>query len=91
MCRLTDEQKEKYKEYLSSRDVKLVLNKQMNMLAAVTVLRKICNHPDLVEEEKPADYGNWRRSGKLRWVKGKHFLRVSIFAFESSSVWCRPK
>lgn len=37
---------------------------------AVGILRKICNHPDLLQRTappgvRPADYGNWRRSGKM--------------------------
>eukprot|EP01052_Picozoa_sp_SAG31_P048029 SAG31_NODE_9865_length_1219_cov_1.076786_2_plen_132_part_00 len=36
--------------------------------AAITELRKICNHPDLIDrlaEDRPEDYGAASRSGKL--------------------------
>ena len=36
--------------------------------SAVTILRKICNHPDLIEEQKHMidDFGAVHRSGKLK-------------------------
>ena len=39
-----------------------------NALAGIDILRKICNHPDLLERTKyegTEDYGNPERSGKL--------------------------
>jgi len=39
------------------------------VLTAVSVLRKICNHPDLYDEEAVTEndlrYGEWTRAGKL--------------------------
>lgn len=46
-CRLTEEQREAYKSFLSSRTIRKVLAGRLNMLFAVTTLRKICNHVDI--------------------------------------------
>lgn len=46
-CRLTDEQRAVYKTFLGSRTVKQAIAGRLNLLFAVTVLRKICNHPDI--------------------------------------------
>eukprot|EP00871_Galdieria_phlegrea_P003754 jgi/Galph1/437/GphlegSOOS_G5235.1 len=66
-CRLTSEQRELYQKYLYSRELRKVLEGSLNLLTAVSVLRKICNHPDLYTEEPPEghNYGEWNRAGKL--------------------------
>jgi DNA excision repair protein ERCC-6 len=46
-CRLTSEQREAYKSFLGSRTVRQVLNGTLNLLCAISVLRKICNHVDI--------------------------------------------
>lgn len=100
--RLTPEQRQKYKKFLKSRFIRQVLHGKLNLLYAITALRKICNHCDIslfhndndvdisrgivttdsigrtrkgpktkvfptdeCIDERPEDYGNWRRSGKL--------------------------
>mmetsp|Transcript_4390 Transcript_4390/g.6502 ORF Transcript_4390/g.6502 Transcript_4390/m.6502 type:complete len:460 (+) Transcript_4390:1526-2905(+) len=50
-CRLSDRQKMLYEAYLKSDEMKLVLQGSSQCFRAITVLRKICNHPDLVCEE----------------------------------------
>lgn len=45
--RLTAEQREKYKDFLKSRFVRQVLSGKLNLLYAITALRKICNHADI--------------------------------------------
>merc|ERR1719253_1299547 len=47
-CRLSPKQRSLYEEYLGSNDVMGVMRGSVQLLKAVTVLRKICNHPDLV-------------------------------------------
>ena len=47
-CRLSTKQRSLYEEYLSSDEVLGVMRGSVQLLKAVTVLRKICNHPDLV-------------------------------------------
>ncbi|KAK4525636.1 hypothetical protein GAYE_SCF15G3545 [Galdieria yellowstonensis] len=89
-CKLTKEQRELYKKYLNSRELQRVLQGSLNVLTAVSVLRKICNHPDLYDEEAVTEndlrYGEWTRAGKLvvlnsvleSWWKDKS--RVLIFS-----------
>lgn len=47
-CRLSDRQRAMYSAYLQSDDVMRVIRGSGQLLAAVTMLRKISNHPDLV-------------------------------------------
>ncbi|CAL8284140.1 unnamed protein product [Arctogadus glacialis] len=81
-CRLTEDQRQVYQEFLDSKEVHQMLNGDMKIFAGLIALRKICNHPDLLtggprllknvpedqltEEER---FGYWRRSGKLMVVE----------------------
>ncbi|CAL8256652.1 unnamed protein product [Lota lota] len=81
-CRLTDEQRQVYQNFLDSKEVYQMLNGDMQIFAGLIALRKICNHPDLLtggprmlksipddqltEEER---FGYWKRSGKLMVVE----------------------
>jgi DNA excision repair protein ERCC-6 len=47
-CRLTPKQRSLYTAYLRSDEVMGVMRGSVQLLKAVTVLRKICNHPDLL-------------------------------------------
>lgn len=47
-CRLSNRQRAMYEAFLQSDQVKQVLRGSTQMLGAITMLRKICNHPDLV-------------------------------------------
>jgi SNF2 family DNA or RNA helicase len=40
-----------YRAYLSTREVTEILAGSRNALAGIDVLRKICNHPDLLERQ----------------------------------------
>lgn len=45
-----------------------ILEGSRNALVGIDILRKVCNHPDLLERATQAnqpDYGNPERSGKL--------------------------
>jgi DNA excision repair protein ERCC-6 len=53
-CRLTSPQREAYLRFLTSREVGDVLEGRLAAFRAVGILRKICNHPSLLE---PADVG----------------------------------
>ncbi|KAL1487995.1 hypothetical protein ABEB36_015375 [Hypothenemus hampei] len=75
-CSLTDEQRQLYKEYLMSDQVNCILEKgvkswksdnfvKANILVAITNLRKICNHPDLFENETEDSFGSYKKSGKM--------------------------
>lgn len=67
-CSLTSAQREMYMAYLASKELSEILNGDKGALVGIDILRKICNHPDLLERSKGAslsDYGNPERSGKM--------------------------
>ncbi|KAG7362229.1 SNF2-related protein [Nitzschia inconspicua] len=47
-CRLSDQQREMYEAFLRSDYVRNVVRGSAQLLGAITMLQKICNHPDLV-------------------------------------------
>ena len=47
-CRLSQRQRALYEAYLQSDEVMSILRGSPQLLKLVTILRKICNHPDLV-------------------------------------------
>lgn len=49
-CRLSEEQRELYQEYLDSREVQAILAGNYKVFPGLIMLRKICNHPDLTSE-----------------------------------------
>ncbi|CAM8980702.1 unnamed protein product [Rhodiola kirilowii] len=70
-CSLTDEQRSAYRAFLASSDVEQIFEGNRNSLYGIDVMRKICNHPDLLEREHACnnpDYGNPERSGKMKVV-----------------------
>ncbi|KYQ90628.1 SNF2-related domain-containing protein [Tieghemostelium lacteum] len=74
MCPLTESQEKLYLEFLESNDVQSVLEGKRNLLYGIDVLKKICNHPDILhinpdDEDHPEDYGNMERSAKLKVVQ----------------------
>ncbi|EIE27594.1 hypothetical protein COCSUDRAFT_34894 [Coccomyxa subellipsoidea C-169] len=67
-CSLTTDQRDLYRSYLASDEVQDILNDRRNALAGIDILRKICNHPDLLQRrqwESTEKYGDPVRSGKL--------------------------
>lgn len=70
-CSLTPEQRTVYRAFLASSDVEQIFDGNRNSLYGIDVMRKICNHPDLLEREHAygnPDYGNPVRSGKMKVV-----------------------
>ncbi|GFR43344.1 hypothetical protein Agub_g4266, partial [Astrephomene gubernaculifera] len=68
-CTLLPEQVQLYRAYLASKEVGEILEGSRRALSGIDILRKICNHPDLLERatgQAAEDYGNPCRSGKLR-------------------------
>lgn len=68
-CSLTKDQRSAYRAFLASSEVEQIFDGNRNSLFGIDILRKICNHPDLLEREHSAghpDYGNIERSGKLK-------------------------
>lgn len=88
-CSLSSDQRSLYRAFLASSEVEQIFNGDRNSLYGIDVMRKICNHPDLLEREHAAqnpDYGNPERSGKMKvvaqvlkvWKEQGH--RVLLFA-----------
>ncbi|KAJ5175327.1 DNA repair protein rhp26 [Penicillium canariense] len=72
-CKLTQEQRTIYKRFLESNDMMSIMRGRRNSLFGIDILRKICNHPDLVDRElrsQEPDYGESERSGKMQVLKG---------------------
>ncbi|CAN8241100.1 unnamed protein product [Cochlearia groenlandica] len=70
-CSLTVEQRSTYRAFLASSEVEDIFDGNRNSLYGIDVMRKICNHPDLLEREhahQNPDYGNPERSGKMKVV-----------------------
>ncbi|KAI9763474.1 MAG: hypothetical protein M1840_000488 [Geoglossum simile] len=73
-CKLTKLQQQSYESFLSSDELRSILNGRRQALYGIDILRKICNHPDLVDREmlkKKAGYkyGSGSKSGKMQVVK----------------------
>ncbi|KFP07189.1 DNA excision repair protein ERCC-6 [Calypte anna] len=77
-CRLTEEQRQVYQDFINSKEVYQILNGDMQIFSGLVSLRKICNHPDLfsggpkilkgvpdTEVEEADQFGYWKRSGKM--------------------------
>ncbi|KAK9375872.1 SNF2 family N-terminal domain-containing protein [Lipomyces chichibuensis] len=73
-CKLTKPQRDSYVEFLKSGEMQSIMARKRQVLFGVDVLRKICNHPDLVAREILAKkegykYGSPIKSGKMQVVK----------------------
>ena len=90
-CKLTKPQREAYEKFLSSDDMKSILNGKRQVLYGIDILRKICNHPDLQDHRLLSvkagyNYGSGVKSGKMvivkelldLWKKGGH--KTLLFA-----------
>lgn len=70
--KLTKTQQELYEKFLQSEDLDSILKGKRNVLMGVDILRKICNHPDLVYRDAmmmKKNYGDPSRSGKMQVLK----------------------
>ena len=73
-CKLTPVQRKAYEEFIGSNEMESIFAGKRQVLYGVDILRKICNHPDLVHRElyqkKPGYYyGAEEKSGKMKVVK----------------------
>ncbi|KAI9322570.1 SNF2 family N-terminal domain-containing protein [Dichotomocladium elegans] len=71
-CKLTPSQREAYLQFIHSKDMDAILERRRQVLFGIDVVRKICNHPDLLNIAKSAsdpDYGDPEKSGKLVVVR----------------------
>ncbi|KAI8904392.1 SNF2 family N-terminal domain-containing protein [Gorgonomyces haynaldii] len=67
---LPEKQEQIYEQFLNSGDVRGILDGKRHVLAGIDILRKICNHPDLLEKdefqvESDQVFGAVEKSGKL--------------------------
>ncbi|KAI6349336.1 hypothetical protein MCOR25_010680 [Pyricularia grisea] len=72
-CRLTEAQRQAYEQFLASQAMDQILSGTRKSLFGIDYLRKVCNHPDLVEPSLRNDHHyNWgsaNKSGKMQVVK----------------------
>lgn len=73
-CKLTKLQRDNYEAFLRSEEMTSIMNGKRQALYGIDLLRKICNHPDLVDHKtlskKTAySYGAGNKSGKMQVVK----------------------
>lgn len=71
-CKLTQFQRRKYLEFLHSDELTQIKGGKRHVLYGIDILRKICNHPDLLDRDYIKDtvsYGDPKRSGKMQVVK----------------------
>ncbi|KAI0013597.1 SNF2 family N-terminal domain-containing protein [Xylariaceae sp. FL0662B] len=72
-CKLTRPQRDAYELFLSSDEMSAILNRTRQSLYGIDILRKICNHPDLLEPRLKVKEGyKWgmaNKSGKMQVVK----------------------
>ena len=73
-CKLTKLQRDAYEWFLGSEEMKSIMAGKRQALYGVDILRKICNHPDLVEHRTLSkkvgyQYGSGHKSGKMQVVK----------------------
>ncbi|KAI1085627.1 SNF2 family N-terminal domain-containing protein [Whalleya microplaca] len=72
-CKLTRPQRDAYELFLKSEEMTSILNRTRQSLFGIDILRKICNHPDLLEPRLKVKEGyRWgmaNKSGKMQVVK----------------------
>ena len=73
-CRLSDQQRSMYEAFLRSDYVKKVFGGSAQLLGAITVMRKICNHPDLVSNPDDASMEPFLQNDL--WYSGEERARL---------------
>ncbi|KAI9147969.1 DNA repair protein rhp26 [Paramyrothecium foliicola] len=72
-CKLTEGQRGAYETFIKSEEVSAILSRQRQSLYGIDILRKICNHPDLLDkklgQKAGYDYGSPKLSSKLQLTK----------------------
>lgn len=72
-CKLTQPQRTAYESFLKSDEMAAILARTRQSLYGIDILRKICNHPDLLDtrlKTRPGyKWGSANKSGKMQVVK----------------------
>lgn len=72
-CKLTEGQRGAYETFLKSSEVSAILERRRQSLYGIDILRKICNHPDLLDknlgQKVGYEYGAPKLSAKLQLTK----------------------
>lgn len=90
--KLTKIQQELYESFLQSEDLESILKGKRNVLMGVDILRKICNHPDLVYRDtlmKRKNYGDPAKSGKMQVLK--NLLRLWQSENHKTLLFCQTR
>ena len=90
-CKLSPRQRALYEAYLQNSDVKNVLRGSTQMLGAITMLRKICNHPDLVSGSDKASFESFVANGSVIEQESDPDDDYSSVTDEESLVEERPR
>ncbi|CAO3646467.1 unnamed protein product [Cunninghamella echinulata] len=71
-CKLTPSQRQAYLQFINSKDMDSILERRRQVLFGIDIVRKICNHPDLVDlatSKKNLMFGDPEKSGKMVVVR----------------------
>ncbi|POS84328.1 hypothetical protein EPUL_006809 [Erysiphe pulchra] len=71
--KLTKPQRDAYENFLASKEVLSIINGTRQSLYGIDILKKICNHPDLIDPSLSTEHGyEWAdptKSGKMKIVE----------------------
>lgn len=62
-CKLSSRQRKMYEAYLQSDEVRSIIRGSKNCFGPIIMLRKICNHPDLICGSDQSAYESFLRNG----------------------------
>ncbi|CAO3692442.1 unnamed protein product [Umbelopsis ramanniana] len=88
-CKLTVSQRRAYEEFIKSKEMDSIMAGRRQVLFGIDIVRKICNHPDILYRERANEdpnYGDPEKSGKMVVVKAllslwrKEGHRVLLFS-----------
>lgn len=91
-CKLTSEQRAVYNSFLKSKELQSILSGKRQVLYGIDILRKICNHPDLLTGEsvpKKRNYGDPSKSGKMEVVRA--LLNLWIQEDHRTLLFCQTR
>ncbi|CAO3597105.1 unnamed protein product [Absidia cylindrospora] len=87
-CKLTPSQRQAYLQFIHSKDMDSILERRRQVLFGIDIVRKICNHPDIVNMtslKMDPSYGDPEKSGKMVVVRAllhmwQHQHRILLFS-----------